>query len=433
MMEAVSLLRLGMTLIISSSMARLRYIIIAALVSLSVLLPSCTKETQPGTIVQKDTLVIVSSGSLGQTISVQQYGVLPTNTAAQNKTALQKAIDAAARKGANLYVTPCESGYKCDGGIILRGGVTLGGAKGSIFVITDTQNPFISMESSSCIQGIQFSYPDQTCTDASKIKEYKPTLTLASGADVEGITARDLDFYGEYAAMDFRPSGGKKCGQLLIEDCFGYSLGGCFVAIGTCIDTPRILHCGMDSDYMGFTASVIDAVVAKAKWGFSLENTLGAILMDINVSGDHGGLWLGPQTSGQITSFSMDCVTIGIGRDGDSNDKRDWEISQGSINANVGAKSADIHPFLIQGMGHTSIAAVNACSDKSDVLDSFGKSFDYIDIEGDKELTVVMINCSMKHYEAAFPITINNGNAKVRALSCVDDSGNFFDYTTEIN
>ena len=77
-----------------------------------------------------DTLYIRTGETIGKMVSIQEYGVLPSNTAAQNKVALQKAIDAAAAAGIGLYVTPCENGYKCDGGITLKKNVSLIGAHG---------------------------------------------------------------------------------------------------------------------------------------------------------------------------------------------------------------------------------------------------------------------------------------------------------------
>ena len=109
--------------------------------------------------------------------SIQEYGVLPENTPQQNRENLQKAIDEASLTGAALYVEPVKLVYPVESGIILRKNVSLIGVHGpvgrgtqtpnmrepagSVFRITDTKAPFITVESATQIRGIQFYYPDQ--------------------------------------------------------------------------------------------------------------------------------------------------------------------------------------------------------------------------------------------------------------------------------
>ena len=97
-------------------------------------------------------------------ISVQEVGVLPTNTAEENRKNLQEAINKMSPLGGVLYVEPVKGGYPIQGGIILRRNVTLQGAHGptgrgtalpdrsgptgSLFVIRDRENPFLTVESS---------------------------------------------------------------------------------------------------------------------------------------------------------------------------------------------------------------------------------------------------------------------------------------------
>ena len=84
-------------------------------------------------IVEKlDTIetIIVIGNIPGRIVSIQEFGVLPTNSAAVNKQKLQEAIDYAQKDGLALYVTPVENGYPMDGGLVLKRNVSLVGAHG---------------------------------------------------------------------------------------------------------------------------------------------------------------------------------------------------------------------------------------------------------------------------------------------------------------
>ncbi|MGZ8938689.1 MAG: hypothetical protein ACXW32_05700, partial [Limisphaerales bacterium] len=52
--------------------------------------------------------------------SVTDFGIAPTNSAAANKIALQKAIDWASPRGAALYLDPSDEPYPFDGGLVLK-------------------------------------------------------------------------------------------------------------------------------------------------------------------------------------------------------------------------------------------------------------------------------------------------------------------------
>ena len=121
--------------------------------------------------------------------SIQEFNVLPKNSAAENKINLQKAIDWASVSGAALYVEPSEDPYHIDGGLILRRNVSLIGVHGptprgtihatkkqpvgSVFKITDQENAFITVETGTQIKGIQFWYAEQTIRDPDAIIPYK--------------------------------------------------------------------------------------------------------------------------------------------------------------------------------------------------------------------------------------------------------------------
>ena len=148
--------------------------------------------------------------------SVQAVGVLPTNTAAQNRQALQQAIDAMSERGGALYVEPVEGGYPMEGGLVLRRNVSLLGVHGptgrgtatsdrsrptgSLFVITDREHPFLSVESATQVRGLQFYYPEQTNNNPQSIIPYPPTICLSPETNAQGVTLSCLTFYGEYIA-----------------------------------------------------------------------------------------------------------------------------------------------------------------------------------------------------------------------------------------
>ena len=393
--------------------------------------------------------VLASVASAAQTgIPISQFGVSPKNTAAQNRQKLQRAIDRLSASGGALYVEPVEGGYPMDGGLVLRKNVSLigvhgptgrgtstadaTGPTGSLFVIRDRSEAFIRVESGTRLSGIQFYYPEQSWDRADGIVAYPPTITLAEGENVEGVTLRDLTFYGEYFAMDFRATPPNRCEQILIEHCYGYPLSGQFIAINHCTDIPRLLHCHVNPANMRafgrlFKPEVIDRVVSQKKYTYWIDYTDNAQMMDLFTFGNYGGVCLGRETYGQLTNFNFDCVQIGIYKDGSNQKNRNWQISQGSIIANTGERAEDVHPIVIKGCGHTSLTNVEAFSGGNPVLTDYGASQDFLLTIGDEPGTITLTGCRMQGYTADKPLTLHNPNARVRAIGCVDKEGNFFD------
>ena len=379
-------------------------------------------------------------------ISIQAYGVLPSNPPELNKRRLQKAINDASPKGLALYVEPCENGYKIDGGIILKKNVSLVGAHGptgrgtsnnksngpagSVFVITDKNNPFITVESATRIEGIQFYYPEQTTTDPAKIIKYPATIEVSKTTISQGVTLRDLTFYGEYFAMNFEANPKHVCEQLLFENCYGYSLGGKFISIDYCYDIPRIINCHINPDNMRlfghrFNSKIVGEVLKEKTFAYTINHTDNAQLIGDFTFGTYGGAFLGAATYGQMTNFNYDCVTVGIFKDGNNDFNRNWQISQGAIIANAGDNLSEIHPFVITGSGHTAITNVDAFSGVNNAVPNLGKSNDFMLIQGDGHPTISIVGCRMRNYESTFPVTIKNSKAKVQMVSCVDKDENF--------
>jgi len=372
--------------------------------------------------------------------SIRDFGILPTNTPAENAHRLQEAIDWASPRGAALFVEPSEDPYPVAGGIVLRQNVSLIGVHGpvgrgtrhpnkpqpvgSVFRIEDDAHPFLTVEGSTQVRGIQFWYPKQTLTDPAKIIRYPPTIQVSHDKATFGVTLSCLTFYGEYLAMDFNAVPQHICEQILFEHCYGYPLSGQFIRIDYCYDIPRLLHCHVnpanrryiDGDY---GRAVIDAVVATGGFAYAINHTDNAQAIDLFTFGTHGGIYLGPATYGQLTNFNFDCVKVGIHKLGDNAFNRNWQIAQGSIIANAGTVATEIHPIIIDGLGHTSLSNVEAFSGDNGALPNVKHSQDYLLVRGNEHLTISLFGCRMRNYVGE-AITCNNPHAVIQAVACID-------------
>ncbi len=379
-------------------------------------------------------------------VSILSCGISPTNTPEENRSKLQEAIDRLSPIGGALYIDPCEEGYPIATGLILRKNVSLLGVHGptgrgtssadgthpvgSLFLITDTIQPFITVESSTQIRGIQFYYPQQAWNDADKIIPYKPTIQMSQESVVEGVTLSCLTFYGEYMAMDFRSGAQNICEQILFEHCYGYPLSGEFIAIDKCYDIPRILHCHVNPANMrlfgrSFSRQVIDSVVSRHTFTYWIDHTDNAQMMDLFTFGVYGGIYLGDETYGQLTNFNLDCVNTGLYKKGTNTKNRNWQIAQGSIIANVGERLEDIHPIIVEGTGHTALSNVECFSGENGALTTLGKCYDFITIRGDQPLTVSMCGCRMQGYSAENPISQLNPKAQIQMTGCLTEKDGF--------
>ena len=383
--------------------------------------------------------------------SIKNFNVLPENDPQTNRTNLQKAIDWAAPAGAALFVEPSETPYPVAGGIVLKKNVSLIGVHGpvprgtkhpefehpvgSVFAITDKENVFITVESSTQVKGIQFWYPEQTIENPQEIIAYPPTIQVSKSHHTEGVTLLNLTFYGEYLAMDFNGTRDNPCELILIQHCYGYPLSGAFIRIDYCYDIPRILDCHVNPAVQRqikgqFKKEVVDAVVANKRFAYAIDHTDNAQVIDIFTFGTFGGIFLGPESYGQLTNFNFDCVTIGIHKSGNNSKNRNWMIAQGSIIANTGGKLEDIHPIVIEGEGHTSLTNVEAFSGANSAISNLGQSWDFMTVKGDKKLTVSIFGSRMRNYAAKQPFTILNKHAVVQAVGCLDKNEHPFNMST---
>ena len=381
--------------------------------------------------------------------NIREFGVLPENAPEVNRQNLQKAIDWASPRGAALYVEPSDEPYRVSAGIILKGNVSLVGVHGgmltgsphpskkqpvgSVFAITDASQPFITVETCTQIKGIQFWYPEQTFDDPAKIIPYPVTIQIRKTASTNSVFLSCLSFYGEYLAMDFAASRESPCALLTFEYCYGYPLSGEFIRIDYCYDIPRILHCHVNPGSrvcLGGICSpdVLDAVLARKTFAYTINHTDNAQLMDLFTFGTYGGILLGEATYGQLTNFNLDCVAVGIYKKGNQAKNRNWQIAQGSIIANCGEPVENVHPIIIEGEGHTSFSNVEAFSGPNGAIHTVpeNQSYDFMLVRGDKKLTVSIWGSRMRNYVSQKPITVENPNAIIQAFGCIDKSENPF-------
>jgi hypothetical protein len=385
-------------------------------------------------------------------ISIQKFDVKPGNTPALNKENLQKAIDWASATGTALFVEPAAEPYAVDGGIILRKNVSLTGVHGptprgtvhpdkkqpvgSVFAITDKENPFITVETSTQIKGIQFWYPEQSIKDPAAIIPYKPTIQVSQSTRAQGIYLSCLTFYGEYLAFDFNASRQNPCELMTFEHCYGYPLSGEFIRMDYCYDVPRILHCHVNPAAQRFiggqvSREVVDAVIARKTFAYVINHTDNAQIIDLFTFGTYGGILLDSESYGQLTNFNFDCVAVGILKRGNNTKNRNWQIAQGSIIANTGEKVENIHPIIIEGQGHTSLSNVEAFSGGNGALTTVPENMsqDFLLVRGDKKLTVSVWGSRMRNYMSDSPVTVENPNAIIYMSGCFDKDENLYNKT----
>jgi len=401
-------------------------------------------------------LLIIISGinilKATELTSIQKFDVKPGNSAAINKTNLQKAIDWASSSGAELFVEPSDEPYYIDGGIILKKNVSLIGVHGptprgtthptkkqpvgSVFAITDRENAFITVESGTQIKGIQFWYPEQTIKDPAAIIPYKPTIQVSQTSKAQGVFLSCLTFYGEYLAFDFNARRENPCELMTFEHCYGYPLSGEFIRMDYCYDVPRILHCHVNPAAQRFiggqiSRSVVDAVIAKKTFAYTINHTDNAQIIDLFTFGTYGGILLDGESYGQLTNFNFDCVAVGILKRGNNTKNRNWQIAQGSIIANTGEKVENIHPIIIEGQGHTSLSNVEAFSGGNGALTTVPEnmSWDFLLVRGDKKLTVSIWGSRMRNYMSDSPVSIENTQAIIYMSGCFDKNENLYNKT----
>jgi hypothetical protein len=215
-------------------------------------------------------------------------------------------------------------------------------------------------------------------------------------------------------------------------------MSGRFIAIDYCYDIPRILHCHVNPAVMrefkgDYPAAMNDRVINQQTYAYWINHTDNAQVMDIFTFGTYGGIWLGPYTYGQMTNFNFDCVCNGVFKDGNTPFNRIWEVAQGSIIANVSPdkKVENIHPFIVQGQGQISITNVDAFSGNNGAITNQGQSYDFLKVQGNTWVIITAVNCRMRNYQSASPITIANDQAQISFLNCSDKGGYLYSFVRD--
>lgn len=396
-------------------------------------------------------ILAMNLANASEITTIKDFDVKPENSPELNKINFQKAIDWASEKGAALFVEASDEPYHIEGGIILKKNVSLIGVHGptprgtrhpskkqpvgSVFRITDKENVFITVESGTQIKGIQFWYPEQTIKNPSAIIHYKATIQVSKTSRAQGVYLSCLTFYGEYLAFDFNASREYACELMTFEHCYGYPLSGEFIRMDYCYDVPRILHCHVNPAIQRFiggqlSSDVVDAVISKKTFAYSINHTDNAQLIDLFTFGTYGGILLDGESYGQLTNFNFDCVAIGILKRGNNKKNRNWQIAQGSIISNTGEEMENLHPIIIEGEGHTSLSNVEAFSGGNGALTTAPEemSWDYLLVRGDKKLTVSVWGARMRNYASDSPISLENNKAIIQFAGCFDKDENLYNW-----
>lgn len=279
--------------------------------------------------------------SLGLPIDASRHGVSASNSAAENKAALQALIDTltAGNGGTILLTEPIEitSGILLKVGVKLKGnndsafkgstpvggGIRTSGAtpSGAVMMIRDSVNSAVSMYSNTSVEGICFYYPDQdyATTNPATIVAYPPTIQSVDGA--QSMSVRRCTFIGETMAMYFIGTG---LGDLEIDLCYGYSLSGRFICINNCFDIPRITRChvnpGVGINFtppvngggLPFSLQIVDYVATNPGVGaYWITNTDEFMISQCFVFGVETGLIIG-SSYGTAVQCQFDMVHTGV-------------------------------------------------------------------------------------------------------------------------
>jgi hypothetical protein len=285
-----------------------------------------------------------TSAAVGETPSFEYdarvFGLDRGNTAAQNATLLQAAIDAGGLNGGVIYVREM---YPCDP-VILRHGVALANdgpmpfkghyqrgtddlplevetpANGG-FTITDDDTSFLRVEGHCAVRNLQFQYPNQnyaTTTLAGAI-EYPPTISQAD-ARIRNTELYGLSFIGSHSCIDFN---GTECSDLFVDLCYGYPLGGRFLRLVNNLDIARITRCHVNpvqgiwvtpvqpGGVLSYKYAMLDAIVAGGDPAFEVTTADELIISQCFLFAGNTGFRIS-NTYGSVVQCSADMVETGL-------------------------------------------------------------------------------------------------------------------------
>ena len=81
------------------------------------------------------------------------------------------------------------------------------------------------------------------------------------------------------------------------------------------------------------------------------------------------------------------------------------------------------------GLGGEGLGNGESATGKNAAVSSAGQSEDFLLVRGAERLTVSMVGCRMRNYAAAEPITVENPQALIQAVACVDKDENPYNRT----
>jgi hypothetical protein len=225
--------------------------------------------------VLKDDLVAVASNQSGtytnyantvkdlhppRMLDVRRFGVLTSNSAAANATALQTAINYMNAFGGGVLLV--NEAYPCNP-VILKSGVGLRGPfppfkgmppangvaagagvtpAGGAFLITSSSASFLKLEGNNSVENLTFYYPSQNYNTYASRTNYPATIAPNS-TGLGYVNISGCTFVGSISCIDFYTAISASTTDIAVDLCYGYPLGGQFLALGTCLDIPRITRC----------------------------------------------------------------------------------------------------------------------------------------------------------------------------------------------
>ena len=285
-----------------------------------------------------------ASNGLG-IVDARDMGILPTNTAAQNKAALIAAFAsllALAPVCAISFHEPVPMGV----GITVPSGIALMGSyvpvfkgtppigaqgdhgvpSGAAFLISDNSAPlftFAAGGSNYYIGGFVFLYaqPFYEATSLSQLTTYPAAITNAGAFGTVEITHNC--FVGATSCMVFTPTQGQGCSDLKIDYNYGFPLGGHFLRMEWVYDIPRVscnhVNPSAGSSFIGgvsngnviVTTQIMDALASNCQPAFYV-NAADEFVLDRNfVFGGNMGYRI-LNSYGQLTDCTADTVQTGL-------------------------------------------------------------------------------------------------------------------------
>jgi hypothetical protein len=282
-------------------------------------------------------------GQIKPFYDVKDFGATRTGTPSANKIAIQAAIDAASITGGIVLVLepyPCASGLILKSAVSLegvspqafKGGVPYAGAAGGIplpppaasaFMITDTTNPFITVQSETGISNIVFIYPNTNIGGTlsqvtASILQYPPTIKSDTTKYCAGVRLSNICLIGGWSGIEIGEGAG--CQDIYVDTVYGYPLSGRLLKISNCYDVGRVNRCHFHSNAgfqlsgaPGATIGTQDYVIANGLPAFEFSNCQNLMISQCFVWCAKTGFKLaGGAIWANLVDIGTDCCTVGI-------------------------------------------------------------------------------------------------------------------------